>query len=66
MEALTDQQITAAMRSAYGYPADAAAELVRVSEPLASESLIRFCRAVQKIFEPDYLRRPNKDELREI
>jgi hypothetical protein len=62
-----DQKITAAMRQfAYGYAADAAAELVLVSESLASESLIRFCRAVRKKFEPDYLRRPNKDELREI
>jgi hypothetical protein len=67
MGASADQKITAAMRQlAYGYPADAAAELVRVSESLASESLIRFCRAVRKKFEPDYLRRPNKDELREI
>jgi Plant transposon protein len=41
-------------------------ELVCVSESLASESLIRFCRAVQKKFEPDYLRQQNKDELREI
>ena len=60
-------EITAAMRQlAYGYPADAAAELVRVSDSLASESLIRFCRADRKKFEPDYLRRPNKDELRDI
>jgi hypothetical protein len=53
-------------QSAYGYPADAEEELVRVSEPLASESSIHFCRAVQKKFEPDYLRRPNKDEMRDI
>jgi hypothetical protein len=67
MGASADQKITAAMRQlAYGYPADAAAELVRVSESLAAESLIRFCRAVRKKFEPDQLRRPNKDELREI
>jgi Plant transposon protein len=67
MGASADQKITAAMRQlAYGYPTDAAAELVRVSESLASESLIRFCRAVREKFEPDYLRRPNKDELREI
>ena len=67
MGASADQKITAAMRQfAHGYPADAAAELVRVSESLASESLVRFCRAVRKKFEPDYLRRPNKDELRDI
>jgi hypothetical protein len=67
MGASTDQKITAAMRQlAFGCPADAAAELVRVSESLASESLLRYCRAVRKKFEQEYLRRPNKDELREI
>jgi hypothetical protein len=55
MGASADQKIMAAMKQ-YGYPADAAAELVSVSESLASESLIRFCRAVRKKFEPDYLR----------
>jgi hypothetical protein len=67
MGASTDQKITAAMRQlASGCPADAAAELVRVIESLANESLLRYCRAVRKKFEPEYLRRPNKDELREI
>jgi hypothetical protein len=47
--ASTDQKITAAMRQlAFGCPADAAAELVRVSESLASKSLLRYCRAVRK------------------
>jgi Plant transposon protein len=49
----------------YGYPADAVAELVSVSDYLASESLIRFCRAGRKTFKPDYLRRPKNDALRE-
>jgi hypothetical protein len=58
MGASTDQNITAAMRQlAFGCPADAAAELVRVSESLANESLLRNCRAVRKqlsrsIFDP--------------
>jgi hypothetical protein len=64
--ASTDQKITATMRQlAFGCPADAAAELVRVSESLANKSLIRFGRAIRKKFEPEFLRRPNKDELRE-
>jgi hypothetical protein len=64
--ASTDQKITATMRQlAFGCPADAAAELVRVSESLAYKSLIRFGRAIRKKFEPEFLRRPNKDELRE-
>jgi hypothetical protein len=64
--ASADQKITAAMRQlGYGYPADAVAELVSVSDYLASESLIRFCRAGRKKFKPDYLRRPKNDALRE-
>jgi hypothetical protein len=67
MGASTDQKITTAMRQlAFGCPADAAAELVRVSESLASESLLWFCRSVRKKFEQEYLRRPNTDELLEI
>jgi hypothetical protein len=54
MGASTDQKITAAMRQlAFGCPADAAAELVRVRESLPNESLLRYCRAIRKIFEPD-------------
>jgi hypothetical protein len=67
MGASADQKITAELRQfAYGCPANAAAELVRVSESVASESLIRFCRAMRKEFEHLSLRRRNKDELREI
>jgi hypothetical protein len=62
MGASADQKKTAAMwQLAYGCPADAAAELVRVSETVASESFIRFCRSMRKEFEPLHARRPNKD-----
>jgi hypothetical protein len=67
MGASTDQKMTDAMRQlAFGCPADAAAERVRVSESLAHEPLLRHCRVSGKTFEPEYLKRPNKDELREI
>jgi hypothetical protein len=48
MGASTDQKITAAMRQlAFDCPADAAAELVRVGESLANESLLRYCSATE-------------------
>jgi hypothetical protein len=53
MGATVDQKISSAMRQlAHGDIADTA-ELVRVSESLASESLARFCIAVLKNFGPE-------------
>jgi hypothetical protein len=54
MGASADQKILAPMRQfAYGHPDDAAPELVRVGESLASESLNCFCRAARKKFRAD-------------
>jgi hypothetical protein len=62
--ASTDQKMVCALRQlAYGVSADAVCEYVRVSESTASESLHRFCAAVRKRFEAEWLRRPNADEL---
>jgi hypothetical protein len=58
MGSSTDQTITAAMRQlAFGCRADAAAELVRVSESLGNESLLRYCRLSRGIC--DVLNRTN-------
>jgi Plant transposon protein len=67
MGASTDQKVTAALRQlAFGCPADTTADLVRVSDSLAHESLLRFLSCCTKelwagVFEP-----PDKDDLREI
>jgi hypothetical protein len=62
--ASTDQKMVCALpQLAYGVPVDAVCEYVRVSESTASESLHRFCAAVRKRFEAEWLRRPNADEL---
>jgi Plant transposon protein len=65
--ASTDQKMVCALRQlAYGIPADAVCEYVRVSESTAAESLHRLCSAVRKRFETEWLRRPNADELAAI
>jgi Plant transposon protein len=62
--ASTDQKMVCALHQlAYGVPADAVCEYVRTSESTASESLHRFCAAVRKRSEAEWLRRPNADEL---
>ncbi|XP_021315224.1 uncharacterized protein LOC110434815 [Sorghum bicolor] len=58
------QKITAAMRMlAYGVPADATDEYVRIGESTALESLRRFVRAVIEVFGDEYLRSPNEKDI---
>ncbi|XP_062218858.1 uncharacterized protein LOC133918803 [Phragmites australis] len=54
------QKITAAFRMlAYGVPADATDEFIRIGESTAIESLKRFVQAVVEVFGDEYLRSPN-------
>ena len=58
------QKITAAFRMlAYGVPADATDEYVKIGESTAIESLKKFCRTVVEIFSQQYLRRPNSTDI---
>nr|XP_009772815.1 PREDICTED: uncharacterized protein LOC104223143 [Nicotiana sylvestris] len=43
---------------AYGLPADATDEYVKIGESIAIESMKRFCRAVVEVFGDQYLRSP--------
>lgn len=58
------QKMTASMRMlAYGMPADSVDEYVKIGKSTAIESLMRFCRGVVEIFEPEYLRAPNEADV---
>ena len=55
----SNQKVTAVFRIlAYGFPADAADEYVKIGESTTIESLKRFCRAIVEIFSEQYLRSP--------
>ena len=57
------QKISAAMRViAYGIPADYADEYVRIGEDTTIESVRRFAKVIIRIFDPEYLRAPNKED----
>ncbi|WOH02642.1 hypothetical protein DCAR_0522031 [Daucus carota subsp. sativus] len=54
------QKITAALRIiAYGVPADAIDDYIRIGESTAIESLKKFVTAIVQIFGEQYLRKPN-------
>ena len=58
------QKITVAFRMlAYGVPADATDEYIRIGESTAIESMKRFCRAMVEIFSERYLRRPTANDI---
>ena len=58
------QKVVAAVRIlAYGIPADAVDEYVRIGESTAHEALKHFCTAVQTAFAPYYLRAPNAEDI---
>ncbi|XP_060209734.1 uncharacterized protein LOC132636734 isoform X2 [Lycium barbarum] len=53
------QKITVVFRMlAYGLPADATDEYVKIGESTAIESMKRFCRAIVEVFGQQYLRSP--------
>ncbi|XP_042460882.1 uncharacterized protein LOC122044658 [Zingiber officinale] len=58
------QKITAAFRIlAYGAPADATDEYIKIGESTAIESVKRFCRVVVEVFGGQYLRSPNAHDV---
>ena len=58
------QKATAAIRQlAYGTPADAVDEYVRIAESTALKSLKHFCAAVNEIFGEEYLRYPTVADI---
>ena len=63
----TLQKVTAALRQlAYGTPADAADEYVRIGESTALECLHNFASDMVTIYGKEWLRPPNVDELKVI
>ncbi|XP_062115910.1 uncharacterized protein LOC133830029 [Humulus lupulus] len=48
---------------AYGVPADATDEYIKIGESTALESLKRFCHVVVEVFGTHYLRSPNDDDV---
>ncbi|XP_062080921.1 uncharacterized protein LOC133785721 [Humulus lupulus] len=48
---------------AYGVPADATDEYIKIGESTVLESLKRFCRAVVEVFGARYLQSPNVDDV---
>ena len=60
----TLQKVTAVFRMlAYGLPADATDEYVKIGESTAIESMKRFCRAIVEIFVEQYLRSPTASDI---
>lgn len=61
------QKITAAIRQlAYGTPADACDEYLRIAESTAIESLLQFCCTINKVFGNEYLRQPTESDTRRL
>ncbi len=61
------QKITAAMRQlAYGTPADAVEEYIRIGETTAILSLKKFCASVIDVFGGQYLRAPTNNDVNKL
>ncbi|XP_065861674.1 uncharacterized protein [Euphorbia lathyris] len=61
------QKCTAALRIlAYGSPADALDEYIKISECTALECVEIFCRAVIEVYGPVYMRRPNNADVQRL
>ncbi|XP_020271556.1 uncharacterized protein LOC109846722 [Asparagus officinalis] len=58
------QKVTAVFHMlAYGLPAGATDEYVKIGESTAIESMTKFCRAMVEIFAERYLRTPNANDI---
>ncbi|XP_020267155.1 uncharacterized protein LOC109842705 [Asparagus officinalis] len=61
------QKCTAAIRMlAYGVAADACDEYVKIGESTAIECTRKFCEGVIALFQDEYLRRPNVEDLQRL
>ncbi|EEY69220.1 uncharacterized protein PITG_05425 [Phytophthora infestans T30-4] len=62
---LPEQKVTCALRMlAYGASADQLDELIRMAESTVLETLKLFCKNIIRLFGPEYLRKPTKDDLK--
>ena len=60
----TLQNVTAALRIlAYGMPADATDEYIKIGKSTAIECMKRFCRAIVSVFSEWYLRSPTSEDV---
>ena len=60
----TLQKVTAAIRIlAYGVPADATDEYIKIGESTAIECMKKFCRAIVEVFSEWYLRSPTSEDI---
>ncbi|XP_021742759.1 uncharacterized protein LOC110708845 [Chenopodium quinoa] len=58
------QKCTAAIRIlAYGSPADAVNEYIKIGESTALECLFKFCRAIIDVFGDVYMRKPTYNDV---
>ncbi|KAG7588622.1 Harbinger transposase-derived protein [Arabidopsis suecica] len=61
------EKCTAALRMlAYGCPADACDEYVKIGESTALECTKKFCEGIITLFQDEYLRRPNVTDLERL
>ncbi|XP_074363060.1 uncharacterized protein LOC141704879 [Apium graveolens] len=61
------QTMTAALRMlAYGTTADVVDDYVRIGDNTTIESLRRFLKSIMEIFEVEYLRRPNEQDVSKL
>jgi hypothetical protein len=61
------QKLTAAIRQlAYGIGADATDEYCRIAETTATTCLYRFCKAVRRLYEAKYLRKPGRTDIQRL
>src|SRR5690349_5045346 len=61
------QKVTAAVRMlAYGNPADAVDEYVRIAESTALDALQHFCSGIIDVYGEEYLRAPTREDLAKI
>ena len=51
---------------AYGVPADASDEYVKIGESTAIECTRKFCEGIIALFQDEYLRRPNAEYLQRL
>lgn len=64
MSLSTLQKVTAAFRIlAYGMPADATDEYIKIGESIAIECMKRFYRAIIEVFSERYLRSPTPEDV---
>ncbi|XP_026398890.1 uncharacterized protein LOC113294729 [Papaver somniferum] len=60
------KMMASAKMLAYGCPADFIAEYIQIGESTAFECLKRFCDAIIGVFEEQYLRKPNEDDIKKL